>query len=168
MFKYARVPLQRGIRLSIAKTGVLASFRGAWVRPTPLFIRAYSVVNTTDTDLESQIDEMTNNEYNTLANEYLEALTDDLEGLSEQYPQLDCEMSHGVLTIDMPPVGSYVINKQPPNKQIWLSSPITGPKRYDMIGGRWITLRDGSSLTELLQEEVNSTLNSDLQFNTEH
>ena len=31
-----------------------------------------------------------------------------------------------------PNVGTYVINKQTPNKQIWLSSPISGPKRYDL------------------------------------
>ena len=66
-----------------------------------------------------------------------------------------------------PPNGTYVINKQPPNKQIWLSSPITGPKRYDYVimnegqnskegTGRadWVYLRDGSTLTELLQDEV--------------
>ena len=30
----------------------------------------------------------------------------------------------GVLTLDLGQHGTYVINKQPPNKQIWLSSPI--------------------------------------------
>jgi frataxin len=68
-----------------------------------------------------------------------------------------------------------VINKQPPNKQIWLSSPISGPKRFDWVirgagqhekedseygagddgeWGRWVYLRDGSSLSELLEKEV--------------
>jgi frataxin len=63
-------------------------------------------------------------------------------------------------------MGTYVINKQPPNKQIWLSSPISGPKRYDYVGSdenqrvgggggeEWVYLRDGSSLTELLREEL--------------
>jgi frataxin len=37
----------------------------------------------------------------------------------------------GVLNITYPPNGTYVLNKQPPNKQIWLSSPISGPKRFD-------------------------------------
>lgn len=63
--------------------------------------------------------------------------------------------------------GVYVINKQPPNKQVWLSSPLTGPKRYDWVVvsedqnskqdtavGAWIYLRDGSSLTELLRKEI--------------
>ncbi|KAI5302395.1 Mitochondrial chaperone Frataxin, partial [Ascosphaera atra] len=73
----------------------------------------------------------------------------------------------GVLTIEAPGIGTYVLNKQPPNKQIWLSSPITGPKRYDWVvptdkqnekeaykWGNWIYLRDGSSLTGLLKEEL--------------
>lgn len=39
----------------------------------------------------------------------------------------------GVLNINAPDVGSYVINKQPPNRQIWLSSPISGQKHYDWV-----------------------------------
>jgi len=30
----------------------------------------------------------------------------------------------GVITLDLGQSGTYVINKQPPNKQIWLSSPV--------------------------------------------
>lgn len=69
------------------------------------------------------------------------------------------------------PHGTYVINKQPPNKQIWLSSPLSGPKRYDYVvtsegqeskqdtaTGGWVYLRDGSSLSELLQEETGINL----------
>ena len=33
-------------------------------------------------------------------------------------------------------LGTYVINKQSPNRQIWLSSPVSGPKRYDFRGDR--------------------------------
>ena len=58
-----------------------------------------------------------------------------------------------------------MLNKQPPNKQIWLSSPISGPKRYDYVAagaaegkgegqGEWVYLRDGSTLTGLLREEL--------------
>jgi frataxin len=71
------------------------------------------------------------------------------------------------MTITQSDKGTYVINKQPPNKQIWLSSPLSGPKRYDwcVIGegqadkegtgqGRWIYARDGSSLDEVILEEL--------------
>jgi frataxin len=60
-----------------------------------------------------------------------------------------------------------VINKQPPNKQIWVSSPTTGPKRFDYVvlsegqdakegtgKADWVYLRDGSTLTELLLVEI--------------
>jgi frataxin len=77
----------------------------------------------------------------------------------------------GVLTLSHPPAGTYVLNKQPPNKQIWLSSPISGPKRYDwvVVGdgqhekgggalGQWIYLRDGTSLTTVLRKELGINL----------
>lgn len=72
-----------------------------------------------------------------------------------------------MLTLLFPPKGTYVLNKQPPNKQIWLSSPFSGPKRYDWVvvggkeggggpgdGGTWMYLRDGSTLDGLLAEEL--------------
>lgn len=33
-------------------------------------------------------------------------------------------LQSGVLTLNLGSNGTYVINKQPPNKQIWLSSPV--------------------------------------------
>lgn len=84
----------------------------------------------------------------------------------------------GVLNITVPAVGTYVLNKQPPNKQIWLSSPISGPKRYDWIvegdrmhekqetrefvHGQWVYLRDGSNLTDLLNAELGIGLPRDI------
>ena len=55
-----------------------------------------------------------------------------------------------------------MLNKQPPNRQIWLSSPVSGPKRYDWVAGegvgdgegKWVYLRDGSTLDGLLEGEV--------------
>ena len=78
------------------------------------------------------------------------------------------------MNITLPSKGTYVLNKQPPNKQIWLSSPESGPKRYDWVihgesmehkaGGEavgdWVYLRDGSSLADLLRVEVGVKLES--------
>lgn len=36
----------------------------------------------------------------------------------------DVEYSQGVLTINLGQLGTFVINKQTPNRQIWLSSPL--------------------------------------------
>ncbi|KAL8997047.1 MAG: hypothetical protein Q9169_003588 [Polycauliona sp. 2 TL-2023] len=98
-------------------------------------------------------------QYHRLADQYIDVLVSRLEELQEERRDVDCEYSAGVLTLDFPPAGTYIFNKQPPNKQIWLSSPISGPKRYDyVIGegkkGEWIYLRDRTTLTGLLREEL--------------
>ena len=72
-----------------------------------------------------------------------------------------------IINLNFPPNGKYVINKQPPNKQIWLSSPISGPKRFDFVmksegqnakegtgAGEWVYLRDGTTLGSLLTSEI--------------
>ncbi|KAI5965840.1 YFH1 [Candida pseudojiufengensis] len=125
--------------------------------------RFYSV-STQGENLEGKIDKISDLEYNNISNEYLDNLAESLEDLNEEYEQVDAELSHGVLTLHLPPHGTYVINKQPPNKQIWLSSPVSGPKRYDLIEGKWITLRDGTALTDLLENEISSALNIEYKF----
>lgn len=64
----------------------------------------------------------------------------------------------GVLTVALgSKYGTYVINRQLPNKQIWLSSPVSGPKRYDLVlkgSGYWTYKHDGVTLHQLLQKEV--------------
>merc|ERR1711862_91244 len=49
----------------------------------------------------------------------------------------------GVLAISLPPNGTWVLNKQTPNEQIWWSSPISGPRRYEYVEelGRWVYSR---------------------------
>jgi len=36
----------------------------------------------------------------------------------------DVELSQGVLTLNLGSLGTYVINKQAPNLQLWVSSPV--------------------------------------------
>lgn len=93
-------------------------------------------------------------EYHQLSDEALEHMLDQYELLAEDVAEIDVELAQGVLTLVLPGIGTYVINKQPPNKQIWLSSPISGPKRYDYVDGAWVYARDGSTLGDLLREET--------------
>lgn len=62
------------------------------------------------------------------------------------------------------PYGTYVINRQMPNKQIWLSSPTSGPKRYDFINSKWVYKHDGISLHELLTSELSQILSINVNF----
>jgi frataxin len=61
-------------------------------------------------------------------------------------------------------IGTYVINRQTPNRQIWLSSPKSGPKRYDLINGNWIYKHDGVSLHQLLQDELEKIMSNPVDF----
>ena len=45
----------------------------------------------------------------------------------------DVTLASGVLTASIPGHGTFVINKQTPNRQIWLSSPFSGPARFDFV-----------------------------------
>jgi len=78
----------------------------------------------------------------------------------------DIDYSSGVLTLKTEH-GTWVINKQPPNKQIWLSSPSSGPKRYDYSdadGGTWFYYRDGKTLKALLEEELRKIVDGEVNI----
>jgi len=105
-------------------------------------------------------------EYHQVADQYLEKLESLLEAKQETEGKIDVEYSAGVLSIDTGK-GTIVINKQPPNKQIWWASPDSGPKRFDwaIVGegmhekegggmGKWTYLRDGTTLDEALKKEL--------------
>ncbi|KAL3799236.1 hypothetical protein HJC23_012961 [Cyclotella cryptica] len=114
-------------------------------------------------------------EYHNVADDTLHCIQDAVEKLIEDkllarentedaddIPEVN--YASGVLTIYLPPHGTWVINKQTPNEQLWWSSPISGPRRYEYIEGRkrWVYTRvsdggehagDVSSLAEGEGEE---------------
>ena len=63
----------------------------------------------------------------------------------------------GVLSINMGDLGTFVLNIQAPNRQIWLSSPISGPARYNFESSTrtWVNNRNEEQVLErLLSEEL--------------
>jgi len=97
-------------------------------------------------------------EYHAIADKTMEDLLETLEELLDAEADTGFEVDYhsGVLTLKLGSHGTYVINKQPPNKQIWLSSPVSGPKRYDFRDetGEWVYSRDGRSFDNLLSDEL--------------
>ncbi|KAG0131084.1 hypothetical protein HOY82DRAFT_578855 [Tuber indicum] len=91
--------------------------------------------------------------YHKVADGSLEILYRAFEALTGDRDDVDVEFNSGVLTF-VHPNGTYVINKQPFNRQIWLSSPVSGPKRYDWNCNDWVSARDGSRMKDLLGKEV--------------
>lgn len=67
----------------------------------------------------------------------------------------DIVEKNNVLSYKVDGIGEYVFNKQPPNKQIWVSSPITGPKRFNLgQSERFYNSRNKEELMEYLKKEV--------------
>lgn len=96
----------------------------------------YSEKCTTSTngmDIPKEIINLPLNTYHNEADKILDSIFEQLEMLSEDYPELipEVELDHGVMTLNLAKLGPYVINKQPSNKQIWFASPISGPNRFD-------------------------------------
>ncbi|XP_010604186.1 frataxin, mitochondrial, partial [Fukomys damarensis] len=108
--------------------------------------------------------------YERLAEETLDSLAEFFEDLADEPCTLedyDVSFGSGVLTVKLGgDLGTYVINKQTPNKQIWLSSPSSGPKRYDWTGKSWVYSHDGISLHELLATELTEALKTKLDLSS--
>ncbi|XP_078531862.1 frataxin, mitochondrial [Lissotriton helveticus] len=109
--------------------------------------------------ISSSLDETA---YENLAEETLDSLAEFFDDLADQPftpDDYDVTFGSGVLTVKLGrDMGTYVINKQTPNKQIWLSSPTSGPKRYDWTGNSWVYSHDGVPLHDLLSEELSTAL----------
>ncbi|KAG1972080.1 frataxin, mitochondrial isoform X2 [Pimephales promelas] len=115
-----------------------------------------------------QLRELTETDYERLADETMDALSDYFEDLTdEDFTGMDYDVvfSSGVLTVKIgSDHGTYVINKQTPNRQIWLSSPTSGPKRYDWTGERWVYAHDGVTLHSLLSKELSVIFKSNIDL----
>ncbi|CAI0653558.1 hypothetical protein COL154_008497 [Colletotrichum chrysophilum] len=129
------------------------------------------VPETPKEEVKTSVVELSDADYHELADTYLETVLTKLEELQDAREGVDVEYAAGVLNVTFPGAGTYVINKQPPNKQIWLSSPISGPKRYDWVvvgdsqnekegtaAGAWVYARDGSTLDDLFLKELDVDL----------
>ncbi|XP_045696434.1 frataxin, mitochondrial [Phyllostomus hastatus] len=108
--------------------------------------------------------------YERLAEETLDSLAEFFEDLADKpytFEDYDVSFGSGVLTIKLGgDLGTYVINKQTPNKQIWLSSPSSGPKRYNWTGKNWVYSHDGVSLHDLLATEMTKALKTKLDLSS--
>ena len=89
-----------------------------------------------------------------------------LEARIEDHLEVDVERRGGVLTIELDDGRQYVINKHTPNRQIWLSSPVSGAAHfdYDPASGSWRSTRGDARLHELLASELKAATGEDIAF----
>lgn len=102
--------------------------------------------------------------------EYIADLVSDRGNSNESgLDGFDVEFSQGVLTITFGVDGTYVLNTQTPNRQIWMSSPVSGPWRYawNPTNKQWISTRDGHHLSQRLSEELTSLFGEPVRIDFE-
>ena len=75
---------------------------------------------------------------------------------SDPMGKIDVDLNDGILAIATDS-GTFVINKQSSTKEIWLSSPITGPYHFSYNNNKWIA-RNGAELFNIINAELNITL----------
>jgi frataxin len=74
--------------------------------------------------------------FHDVADTTLEELSDLVSQIELSLDDVDYSLSQGVLNINLGSVyqnKTWVINKQTPNRQIWWSSPISGPRRFEYM-----------------------------------
>ncbi|EOD19495.1 hypothetical protein EMIHUDRAFT_209055 [Emiliania huxleyi CCMP1516] len=92
-----------------------------------------------------------------------------LETLGDKAPAagIDVECAADVLNLEVGEA-SFVLNKQAPNLQLWLSSParVRGPLRYDFDAGsaRWLNNRDAHPLLPTLADDIQSLCGEAVDF----
>jgi frataxin len=104
-------------------------------------------------------------EYHRVADHTLLAIQDAIDEAFERYDgtgpngsgvptEYELNVASGVMTLSFPGKGTWVLNKQTPNRQIWWSSPLSGPKRFEFLEGAWCSTKDGLALGPLLAQEL--------------
>lgn len=150
--------------LNIAPTHVANVYKYSQVKLYKCQVRNYSD-SFSGAPSHEIASELTASQYEEVAEETLQSLTEYLEELADGSERdMDVSYANGVLTIKLGTHGVYVINKQKPNRQIWLSSPTSGPKRYDYKNGQWSYKHDGVTIHDLLSKEFSDIFQQQLNF----
>ena len=63
---------------------------------------------------------------------FLECCLQLLESPRFESHNLDLTLADGVLSVASPARGTWVLNKHGPTRQIWLSSPVSGPRKFNL------------------------------------
>lgn len=86
------------------------------------------------------------------------------ESLDEiTHVDLDYESASGILTIDFPNGTKIIVNKQPPNLQIWVATKFDG-HHFDWINDCWIDNRTGKEFWALMSEAATRQASAEITF----
>lgn len=77
------------------------------------------------------------------------------EAVEDAMDDADADLHAGILTLTLPGIGQYVINKHAPNREIWVSSPKSGAHHFGWSGDKWVSTRNAEvELLTLIENEI--------------
>jgi frataxin len=76
---------------------------------------------------------MPENLYHRIADDTMDSIVEMLSPIEDELGEAEIDYAMGVLNIRLGKAGTWVINKQTPNRQLWWSSPLSGPRRYELF-----------------------------------
>jgi len=96
-------------------------------------------------------------DFSARADATIERMADSLdESLGDR---IDVDLQGGILTLTLPGRAQYLINKHAPNRELWLSSPVSGGWHFAWDDGAWVSTREPRAvLGELLADELEAGL----------
>lgn len=103
------------------------------------------------------------NRFSTLADKRLETIADAIDDALGD--KIDADFLAGILTLTLKGGGQYVINKHAPNREIWLSSPISGAAHFTFEDGAWVSTRQPRVVLEqVLAAELKGKYGVEVEF----
>lgn len=104
---------------------------------------------------------MTDNEYHQIVDGILLHLEQSIDEI--EHVDLDYESAGGILTIEFPNKSKIIVNKQPPNLQIWVATKFDG-HHFDLVDEQWIDNRSGKEFWALMSEMATKQAGADIVF----
>lgn len=94
--------------------------------------------------------------FETIAAATLERLAERLEAALAD--DLDVELRAGILTLELADRRQFIVNKHAPNREIWLSSPVSGAHHFAWAAETWRSTRGPETLEGCLSADLGRVL----------
>ena len=102
--------------------------------------------------------------FETVADKTLNTMLDRIDDILGE--EFDVDLNGGILNIELEDGAQYVINKNAPNYELWMSSPISGASHFyledDLV--TWIDTRSGHKLFDKLANELSQSAGKSFSF----
>jgi frataxin len=102
--------------------------------------------------------------FETVAEKTLNILLDRIDDILGD--EVDVDLNGGILNIELENGSQYVINKNAPNYEIWMSSPLSGASHYYLEDDlkTWVDTRSGHKLFDKLAQELSQNAGKTFTF----